>query len=450
MNERRHRPARLPILMRRFARGDRGGFLRAAGGLSLVRVAGGGLLFLSQILLASWMGAEAFGTYSLAWACVAITATLTGLGLPGTVVRFVATYRAGGEPGLLRGLMSFSRTWTLTAATAIAALCIVLVPQWPRAAPYADAVSLAFIAVPALAVLNLDSAIARGCGWITWSAIAEQIARPAVLIVIGAAVAASVENPSAEHFVVACAAAYAVVALVQHAVVRQRINPVVAVAAQRSDRSLWTAVSAGVLLLNGSQAVRMNTDPLLVSLFLSPLEVGVYTAAMRVATLVAFVMMVAGVAAQPTIAALHSRGSRDELDSFVRRVTRSTFTASLALGIALAVAGRPILALFGPEFTAGYHALLILIAGHAMAASVGPLTSVLVMTGQQRWAAAIHTVSLPVNAALSCLLIPRFGIVGAALATATSLTFTQVALHVVARRPRATSGNSTEPRDPVG
>jgi O-antigen/teichoic acid export membrane protein len=410
--------------------------LRSAGGLSLVRSAGGGLLFLSQVFLASWMGAEAFGAYSLAWACVAIAATVAGLGMSGTTVRFIAAYEAGYEAGLLQGLLRFCRFWTIIAATILAILGIALLPLWPGAAPYSDPIRLAFIAIPALAILNLDSAIARGFGWMTWSAVAEQIARPTLLMLIGALIAAVILVPRAEHFVAACVAAYAVVAVVQHFIVRRGIATRVAAAKPRMDRAQWIAMSAGVLLLNGSQAIRSNADPLLVGLLLNPVDVGVYTAAMRVATLVAFAMMVAGIAAQPTIAALHSRGSDSDLARFVRRLTRASFIASLALGIMLAVAGRPLLALFGPEFTAGYPVLLVLIAAHVLAASVGPLTSVLVMTGSQGWAAAIHLVSLPVHVALSLLFIPRLGLIGAALAAAFSLALTQLALLAATRRSR--------------
>jgi len=49
-----------------------GSFAKAVGTVSGLRIAGGGLLFLSQTLLAVWMGPDAFGHYSYAWAWVAV------------------------------------------------------------------------------------------------------------------------------------------------------------------------------------------------------------------------------------------------------------------------------------------------------------------------------------------------------------------------------------------
>ena len=411
-------------------------FVRAVGGVSIVRASGGALLFVSQLLLASWMGAEDFGIYSFAWACVAILGTLAGLGMPGTGVRFIAKYEAEGDPGRLRGLLRFCRVNTLLAAMITTSIAMAVIAVFPGESRYSDALCLSFLAIPALAFLNLDAAFARGFNWMTASAIAEQIARPTILILLGALVAVLVTDTGARHFVVACVVAYVLAGLVQHLCVRRAVDARVLPGERRTEPSEWLAMSAGMLLLNGSQTIRLNTDPLLVGVMLQPADVAIYTAAMRTATLVSFVMMVAGVVAQPRISALHALQSNKELSGFLSATTRGVFLVSLVIGLLLAASGRPILALFGPEFVAGYPVLLVLIAAHVMAAAMGPLTSALVMTGQQTWAASIHAAALPVSAILSVVLISSFGLIGAALATATSLILTQLVLYLLVRRLR--------------
>ena len=411
-------------------------FLRAVGGVSIVRASGGALLFVSQLLLASWMGADDFGIYSFAWACVAILATLVGLGMPGTSVRFIAKYEAEGDPSRLRGLLRFSRVNTLLAGLIVTPLAMAATVAFSGESRYADALCLAFLAIPALAFLNLDAAFARGFNWMTGSAIAEQIARPTILIMLGALVVVLVMDPDVGHFVVACVGAYVLASLVQHLCVRKAVEARMPAGERRAEPTEWLAVSAGMLLLNGSQTIRMNTDPLLVGLMLQPADVAIYTAAMRTATLVSIVMLVAGVVAQPRISALHALRSNRELSGFLSATTRGVFLVSLVIGLMLALAGRPILALFGPEFVAGYPVLLVLVAAHVMAAAMGPLTSALVMTGQQAWAASIHAAALPVSAVLSFVLISLFGLIGAALAAAASLILTQLVLYLLVRRLR--------------
>ena len=409
-------------------------FVQAVGAVSIVRASGGALLFLSQVLLAAWMGADAFGVYSFAWACVAVLATLAGLGMPGTSVRFIAKYDAEGDPSRLRGLLRFCRGNTLAAACVTTLGAMASVTVFPGDTRYQDALRLSFLAIPALALLNLDAAYARGFDRMTSSAVAEQIVRPVVLMLLGTLVVIMVAAPAAGHFVVACVAAYVIAGLAQHVFVRRLEGARVQPGERRNEAAEWLKVSAGMLLLNGSQTIRMNADPLLVGAMLQPTDVAIYTAAMRTATLVSFVMMVTGVVAQPRISALHSLRSGEELSRFLTATTRGAFLVSLVIGLLLAAAGRPILALFGPEFVAGYPALLILIGAHVLAASMGPVTSVLVMTGRQAWAAAIHVMALPVSVSLSVVLIARLGLIGAALATATSLALTQLALYLLVRR----------------
>ena len=411
-------------------------FVRAVGGVSIVRASGGALLFLSQLLLAAWMGAEAFGIYSFAWACVAILGTLAGLGMPGTSVRFIARYNAEGDPSRLRGLLRFCRVNTLLAAMLTTSLAMAVVAAFPDESHYSDALYLSFLAIPALAFLNLDAAFARGFNWMTRSAIAEQIARPAILILFGALVVVFVTDPGAGYFVAACVMAYVLAGLVQHFWVRRAVGARVPPGERRAEHSEWLAMSTGMLLLNGSQTVRMNIDPLLVGVMLQPADVAIYTAAMRIATLVSFVMMVAGVVAQPRISALYTLRSDGDLSRFLAATTRGVFLVSLAIGLLLALAGRPILALFGPEFVAGYPVLLVLVAAHVLVASMGPLTSALVMTGRQAWAASIHAAALPVSAVFSVVLMSQLGLIGAALATAASLILTQLVLHLLMRRLR--------------
>jgi O-antigen/teichoic acid export membrane protein len=118
------------------------------------------------------------------------------------------------------------------------------------------------------------------------------------------------------------------------------------------------------------------------------------------------------------IADLHDRGQRAELQQLVRVAARLIFAATLAFTLVVVALGREILDLFGPEFRAGYIALLILCAGSLVNALAGPVGSLMTMTGQQSTAAVILAVNAAANLVLSAILIPRYGVEGAAVATA--------------------------------
>jgi O-antigen/teichoic acid export membrane protein len=408
-------------------------FVKAVGSVSALRLVGGGLLFISQVLLAGWMGPDAFGRYSFAWACVAILATLGTLGLGATSVRFIAAYRAAGLDRKIRGLLRFGRTVTIISSCVITAAALAVVAIAPQSS-YQDPLALAFLALPALMILSLESAYARGFDWVSFSVIGTQIGRPLFLIIGGALVASFVHNGDAELYVLACGFAYLLAASVQHLVLRRRVSGAVGSGSREYDAASWMRMAWAMVILSGSQSIRANTDLLIVGTILEPAELGVYTAVVRTATLVAFLLSVASMVIQPTISSLHSQGRLVELRKFMRRATGTIFVVTFSFGLIVALFGEFILAMFGSEFVTGYRSLVILVAGHVMVALFGPVTSLLIMTDRQYHAAALHVGSILLNILLNVLLIPRFGIEGAALATATSLFLANAGLKLSARR----------------
>lgn len=411
-----------------------GSFILAAGAVSILRLAGGLLLFVTQVLLAAWMGAENFGLYSYAWAWVAVIATVAGLGFGSTSVRFLASYQVEHSGALIRGLVSFGRLTTLLVGTVVAAGSIVLVSILAPDSPYLDSLRFALVAVPVLAFLQLEAAYARAFGWMTLSTLAEQIGRPLLLIVLGTALYELGDRPTAEAYVVACLIAYVLATVLQHIVVDGRLRRVIGKGPGERETALWMRVSAALLLIGGTQMIRMNTDLLLVGTLLGPAELGIYTGAVRTATLVSFALTVGSVVAQPQLSALHAGRNRAELKHFLAATTRWIFVASLLAGLVVVVFGGRILGFFGRDFASGYLSLVILAVGHVLVAVLGPVTSFLMMTGRQNSAAIVHVASAVANVLLNLVLIPRFGIVGAAVASSLNLIIMQLALWILARR----------------
>ncbi len=114
-----------------------------------------------------------------------------------------------------------------------------------------------------------------------------------------------------------------------------------------------------------------------------------------------------------------------------------TLFPSLAGATAMLALGHPILWLFGTEFTAGYPLMFVLVLGLLARAAVGPAQGLLVATGHQNLTAAVMAVTVACNGGLNLLLIPQWGLMGAAAATATAFALESLTLHLAARRAMA-------------
>ncbi|NND48826.1 MAG: oligosaccharide flippase family protein, partial [Rhizobiales bacterium] len=105
-------PRRLAELVRELLLGkdDRAHARRGAVFAFSIRVVSAALAYISQVLLARWMGAEEYGIFAYCWVWLTILGILTPIGLNTSVLRFLPQYEKRGELGLYHGLLRGSRT----------------------------------------------------------------------------------------------------------------------------------------------------------------------------------------------------------------------------------------------------------------------------------------------------------------------------------------------------
>ena len=136
------------------------------------------------------------------------------------------------------------------------------------------------------------------------------------------------------------------------------------------------------------------------------------------------VLVLAGVntSISPIVAALYSKNNMEKLEEVIEKSARWTFLSGLIVGILLIIFGYWFLFVFGIEFTQGKSALNILVMGNIFMSFMGTFAVVLVMTQKERIAMKGFGAGAALNIVLNALLIPQWGMEGAALATATSIT----------------------------
>ena len=123
-----------------------------------------------------------------------------------------------------------------------------------------------------------------------------------------------------------------------------------------------------------------------------------------------------------------THGEPARLAAFARETVSWTFWPSLLMAMLVLALGKPMLVLFGPEFTRGYPLLFLLVFGVVARAAVGPCESLLTMSGNQNICAAVYALTLAFNIGLNVVLIPLFGLWGAAIATTFAMIFEAGAL----------------------
>ena len=120
-------------------------------------------------------------------------------------------------------------------------------------------------------------------------------------------------------------------------------------------------------------------------------------------------------AAQPRFAELFAVGGRREARQLYQVTTAWLIMMAWPLYLLAVIYGPEVLSLFGHSYQAGHMVIIILGLTMLLWAACGQVDTVLITAGRSGWSLANGLMALIVNVGLDVLLIPRYGITGAAI-----------------------------------
>jgi O-antigen/teichoic acid export membrane protein len=399
----------------------------------LVRIANAVIAFASQVLLARWMGSFEYGIFVLVWVTMIIVGNLSCLGFHTSVIRFIPEYRETGRFAELRGILLTSRLFVLLASTAIAGLGAAGLWMFSDAIEsyYVIPFYLGIICLPMIALSDVLQGIARANTWATSALMPTYLIRPVLILVFMAGALLTGQSPDATTAVIAAIMATYATTIYQLLNVTARIDRKVPAGPRNVSLRFWIAVSLPIFLVESFFFLLTQADVLMIGFFMNPHDVAIYYATVKTLAIAHFVYFAVKAGVAQRYAHLAHDGSATQLAAFARETAIWTFWPTVALALVILVLGKPMLFLFGPGFDAGYPLLFVLVLGVVARAAVGPAESLLTMTGHQNVCAVAYACTLALNVGLNVLLIPQFGLWGAAIATAAAMGFEAATLSFI-------------------
>ncbi|MEX3011393.1 lipopolysaccharide biosynthesis protein [Hoeflea sp. TYP-13] len=401
----------------------------------VIRVMSAGIAFLSQIFLARLMGQFEYGIFVFVWVMAVIAGNLSCLGFHTAIIRFLPQYRSSGAIEEIRGITFTTRLVALAAASLVAAIGIALLYVLGDRMPvyYLAPLVLGAILLPMIALGDAMEGTARANSWVVQALTPTYLVRPILIpLAMVAAVVLGFDASAKTALIAAIIATYATTAgqlIILGRRLRSRYEP----GPRKVHLAYWVKIALPIFLIEGFYFLLTNSDVVMVGLFLQPDQVATYFAAAKTMALVHFVFFAVKAGMTPRFSQLVAEEKSDELARFAVSAARWTFWPSLAVGGVVLLLGPFLLSLFGPDFAAGYSVMFILFAGIAAKAFIGPGEALLTMTGQQKICALIYFAVLAVNVAGNIVLIPQFGINGAAAATMTAMFAEALLLFFIVR-----------------
>lgn len=388
------------------------------------RLTGAGLIFLVQALIARMWGATILGEYLVIIATVNLIAMALPLGFNSVGTYFAAEYRARGNR---RQLIAFL---TRAYGHVLAVLALLMVLGLPLLGMFGlseSTIAAHFVPVTLLAfgttMVFVNGAVLVGMKRPLAGFLADTIFRP--MFVMGAFLAAlAMADPDAAFTAMLwwMALGYVTIALTQFGVVvvtTRRVEDTGAVNAAEARRWWRFAVPCVLILL--ATDFFFDLDLLLLSTLLSREELAIFGVCTRIFSLASF--GVAAVYAVTVPDMFESEAKRDRA-GFNRKVLEANLVAAAisALLFLVALALGPLaLMLFGPAFLAGAVPLAILCLALVVRSALGPAS--LVLSIHDRPYASLPAVALGIATLVGAnfVLVPAFGLNGAALAALLSI-----------------------------
>jgi O-antigen/teichoic acid export membrane protein len=428
----------------KFEIGSAGSLRRALirGGVGSTFIMVGSMLlgFFSTAILARLLGPTSYGAYSYAIVLVGLVAIPMHPGISQLVVRETALALAESDWGVFRGLWQWATKMTLGWSFLISLISTSVFWAFMRSNELVDVWTFSFglVLMPIIVLTAIFGAAVRGLGHIVLGLLSEQVLRNGFLILILISVyygSSTIQWNASVAMTLTVVASFLALLIGVSILILVRPAAIGQAGAIASKVPEWTAAVWPLALVASMQLVNHHADLLMLGLFKTAKDVGIYKVVISGATLVVFGLQAVNMVVAPHFSRLHALGDHQQLQRVVTASSIGALLLSMPVAFTFLFLGGPILQIiFGVEYVDGYAPLAILSCGQLANSLFGPVGYLLNMTGYERETARGVSIAAGCNVCLNLLLIPRYGMIGAAFATATTLLIWNVLLWRSARQ----------------
>jgi O-antigen/teichoic acid export membrane protein len=401
---------------------------------NLRRIAtGGGFVFMGgwvayalslafNIVVARRLNADGFGAFTIGMSLAVVLAHIAPMGTHQAVVRYVAIYRGQHDDARIRGTVALGLRVTAVAGTLLGLGMLLAAPILADHVFHDPSLAMPIrvlaVSVPLTGLSELLLSSMRAYTRVVLPAVIRSFVAPGLRVV--AAVGALLLHTD----LVGVAVAYTLVegvALLLSAVAASRVLPGRAagtVAPPTAEIARFSWPLAVNRVLNGSTN---NAEVFLLGALAETSTVALFAAARRFTMVANAIFIAFGTIFSPMVSDLDAADQGEHLARLYKALGRWIFTIGVPVFLVQVMFGEALLATFGSGFAQGQLALTVLALGQLSNYASGTAVNVLTMTGRSRTILVFTIVHLVLTVALNLLLIPSYGLTGAAVANAVSM-----------------------------
>jgi O-antigen/teichoic acid export membrane protein len=388
----------------------------------------------SSLIIARLYGAEAMGILAIVTSVLSIVTVFTVLGTGTSILRMIPEHLAKYSP--TSAFRVYRKTQAMVAvASVIAGIILFLLSGHVAESIFKNpglrgvlSIAAAFVLFKSIMLLNKQAV--RGLKLNRTYALLQIMPSLGLIIFLVIGLGLGSRSPEVPAYAQLLAWSFTGIlgAIIMYRSFHRLMLPTdgVHIVSTRSILSL----SLPMLVAASMQIVISQTGIIILGMHWPTADVGYYALAVRLATLTSFVHNAINTITAPTFSELYHKDQREELFRIARKASRLIFWSTVPILLVLLLVGKPLLALFRPDFVVAYPALAILVFSQFFNSLAGSTNQFMNMTGNQHALRNIMVVAALLNIAFNLALTPRLGIAGTAAAACLSTVFWNAAVLV--------------------
>lgn len=384
----------------------------------ILKISGMVLGYVVVLIISKQYGAEGIGVYNLTFSIMTFVAMIASMGINVSILRYVAEFNKIGEEYKLTLLFRYA----LEIVVPLSLLLSVILYFFAELIAlnifhnqiYKNALEIAVFAIPFMAVQLISVEYIRGLKKLKISEILRSVSRPVVNIILLLIFTLFVTDLLLPLYTLGIGIAISAIIAVYYILKNNKFR----VAEKMNlSRSHLLATSLPMMITSLSSVIMANISFFFLEVFTTTQEVGVFSVAFKISVLISLVLFAVNTISGPKFSELFWAKKYAELQHTLHHSSRLIFFASFSVSMMFFFFSETILGFFGEEFIVGKTAFLYLIIGQLIYGFSGSASIFLNMVGKQNILRNATVFVMVLDLVLKYLLIPPYGINGAAIAS---------------------------------
>ncbi len=395
----------------------------------ILRISGMVVGYVFTIVVTRNLGASAWGIFALCITILQIVSVLSKLGLDTALLRFIAQYNAQGKGKTIKHIylkaISLIIPFSIFLSVFLYFLAPILAKELFNKKFLTSYIRIIAFAVLPFTLLCINSESLRAFKKIKQYTIFQNLLPSLVALLLFSIVIfySKVYNTQTVIYVYIIGIIFSFI--VSFLFLQKEF---IKTSETQETVSIKYILSVSIpMLISGSLFMVMSwTDTIMLGIFKTEKEVGIYNVTVRLSLITSFTLAAINSIAAPKFAEFWGKKDLEGLRRIAQQSTKIIFWISAPILTAYLLFPSFFMGLFGEEFKKGAWALVILTIGQFVNAASGSVGYILQMTGKQKIFQDIILIAVIVNIILNILLIPKYGINGAAIASAFAVTLINI------------------------